>query len=154
MPLPPPSPLTRVEDLGEGVWSPDGIKILGTPIGSLEFVHSFIERRLEDEGRLWKAVTWVPDLQSAWQILLQCAGPRCHHLLRTLPPSQSTEYASRHDDGMWQATGALLGGLTGTEEDQLTARHLASLPVRLEASGSGVQHGWRPQRSGRHGPTQ
>ena len=74
-----------VEDLGEDVWSPDGIKILGTAIVSPEFVHSFIERRLEDEGRLWEAVTWVPDLQSALQILLQCAGPRCHHLLRTLP---------------------------------------------------------------------
>ena len=97
--------LPGVEDLGEDVWSPDGIKFLGTPIGSLEFVHRFIERRLEDEGRLWEAVMWVPDFQSAWQILLQCAGPRCHHLLRTLPPSQSTEYASRHDDGMWQATG-------------------------------------------------
>ena len=41
-----------VEDLGQDVWSPDGIKFLGTPIGSPEFVHSFIERRLEDEGRL------------------------------------------------------------------------------------------------------
>ena len=30
------------------------------PIGSPEFVHSFIEKRLGDEGRLWKAVTWVP----------------------------------------------------------------------------------------------
>ena len=59
---------TRVEDLGEGVWSPDGIKILGTPIGSPEFVHSFMERRLEDEGRLWEVVTWVPDLQSVCQI--------------------------------------------------------------------------------------
>ena len=107
----------------------------GTSIGSPEFVHSFIEKRLEDEQRLWEAVTWVPDLQSAWQILLQCAGPRCHHLLRTLPPSQSTEYAQHHDDGMWQALGRLLVGLTGTEEEKLTARHLASLPMRLGGLG-------------------
>ena len=31
---------------------------------------------------------------------------------------------------MWQAV-VLLGGLTGTEKDQLTARHLASPPIRL-----------------------
>ena len=31
----------------------------------------------------------VPDLQCAWQLLVQCAGPRCHHFLRTVPPSQS-----------------------------------------------------------------
>ena len=113
--------LPGVEDLGEDVGSPDGIKFLGTAIGSLEFVHSFVERRLEDEGRLWEAVMWVPDLQSAWQILLHCAGPRCHHLLRTLLPSQST-----------------------------SGKHCQCVS---EASGSGVQHGWRPERSGRHGPT-
>ena len=39
-----------------------------------------------------------PDLQATWQILIQCAGPRCHHIFRTLPPSQSAEYAQRHDD--------------------------------------------------------
>ena len=28
----------------------------------------------------------IPDLQRAWQVLLQCSGPRCHHTLRTMPP--------------------------------------------------------------------
>ena len=120
-----------LEELGEEVWSPSGIKILGTPLGSPEFVRSVVERRLEDEGKLWQAVTWVPDLQCGWQILLQCAGPRCHHILRTLPPSESAEYAQRHDDGMWQAMQALMGGLTGTEEQKLTARQLTTLPMRM-----------------------
>ena len=31
--------------------------------------------------------------------------------------------------------GVLLGGLTGTEDDQLTARQLASLPTRLGGFG-------------------
>ena len=31
-----------VADLGEEVWNPAGIKILGTPIGSPEFVHSTV----------------------------------------------------------------------------------------------------------------
>ena len=31
--------------------------------------------------------------------------------------------------------GALLGGLTGTEDDKLTARQLASLPMRLGGLG-------------------
>ena len=54
-----------------------------------EFVHRYISK----EQHLWRAIAWVPDLQCAWQILLQCAGPRCHHCLRTLPPSQSDWYA-------------------------------------------------------------
>ena len=100
-----------VTDLGDEVWNSAGIKILGTPIGTSEFVRSITQQRLEDEGRLWKAIAWVPDLQCAWQILLQCAGPRCHHLLRTLPPSQATEYAQAHDDGMLQVMNVLMGGL-------------------------------------------
>ena len=86
-----------LEDLGEEVWSPRGVKILGTPIGSQEFVRSLGVERLQEEQRLWEAVSWVPDLQCAWQILLQCAGPRCHHFVRTLPPSESQFYAEGHD---------------------------------------------------------
>ena len=82
-----------------------------------------------------EAVTWVPDLQCGWQILLQCAGPRCHHILRTLPPSESAEYGQRHDDGMWQAMQALMGGLMGTEEQKLTARQLTTLPMRVGGLG-------------------
>ena len=36
---------------------------------------TFIERRLDDEQKLWDAIPSVPDLQCAWQVLLQCAGP-------------------------------------------------------------------------------
>ena len=39
-----------VVDLGEEVWNPAGIKILGTPIGSPEFVHRTVQQRLEDVG--------------------------------------------------------------------------------------------------------
>ena len=124
-----------VADLGDEVWNPAGIKILGTPIGTSEFVRSITQQRLEDEGRLWEAIAWVPDLQCAWQILLQCAGPRCHHLLRTLPPSQATEYAQAHDDGMLQVMNALMGGLTGTEQERTTAHQLATLPMRLGGLG-------------------
>ena len=47
------------------------------PVGSPEFVHSFSERRLEDDWSHLEPVTWVPDLQSGRQILLQCAAPNC-----------------------------------------------------------------------------
>ena len=34
----------------------------------------------------------------------QCAGPRCHHFFRTMPPSKSMEYAQGHDRGMLRST--------------------------------------------------
>ena len=46
-----------------------------------------------------------------WQVLLQCAGPRCHHLFRTLLPDQSNAYATRHDEGMREVMASLLHGL-------------------------------------------
>ena len=112
-----------LDDLGEDAWDPEGIKIPFTPIGSDDFVQRVLNRRLEDEAKLWTALTWV------------CAGPRCHHLLRTLPPSQSLEHATRHDEGMMQAMDNLLGGLTGGADEKKVAHHVASLPMRLGGLG-------------------
>ena len=122
-------------DLGEEVWSPAGVKVLGTPIGTAAFVQQHVEERLTDEKRLWDALGEVPDLQCAWQLLLQCAGPRANHWLRTLPLSQSALYAKGHDEGMWEAAQNILGGLPGSEEEIDTARDLATLPMRLGGLG-------------------
>ena len=44
------------------------------------FVQSFIDR-LEEQRHLWNATPSMPDLQSAWQLLLQPALPPrlAHH---------------------------------------------------------------------------
>ena len=129
--VPPP----RMEELGPDVWSGSGIKILGTPVGDDEFVRRLSEERISKEQHLWRAIAWVPDLQCAWQILLQCAGPRCHHYLRTLPPSQSEWYARHHDEGMMLAMEQLLGGLPGDEVQQAEAKVIATMPMRLGGLG-------------------
>ena len=64
-----------VIDFGPEVWSPSGAKILGTLVGSPKFVSNLIEERLDEERKLWQAISWVPDLQCAWQILIQYAAP-------------------------------------------------------------------------------
>ena len=92
------------------VWSPEGVKILGTPVGDAEFIQAAVNARWEEEDKLWRALSWVPDLQCAWQLSVQCAGPRCHHLLRTMPPSHVVGYAAGHDEGM-RAMASLLGEL-------------------------------------------
>ena len=53
-------------ELGDEVWSPDGIKILGTPLGSQAYVEAFVQNRLEEEDKLWAAIPDIPDLQCAW----------------------------------------------------------------------------------------
>ena len=114
------------------VWNPEGIKILGTPVGSRHFVRQKVTERVDEERRLWEAIPHVPDLQCEWQILLQCAGPRCHHMLRTLPPTQSREYAEEHDAGMHRTM-----EVRHASHDQTidAGGKLATLPMRLGRLG-------------------
>ena len=129
------APPPDVDDLGPDVWHGEGIKILGTPVGSDAFVQTHTDERLEEENRLWEAIGWVPDAQCAWQILLQCAGPRCHHFIRTLPPSQSAMYSAGHDVGMRRAMRTILGRLPGDVTQQEVAERIATLPMRLGGLG-------------------
>ena len=131
-------------DLGPEVWNAEGINIFGTPVGSDAFVQAASEDRLEEERRLWEANPWVPDVQCGWKILLQCVRPRCHHFLRTVPPSQSARYAQGHDTGMRHAMEAVLGGVSGRSEQKATAHEIMSLPMRLGGLGLRSTERMRP----------
>ena len=54
------------------MWSPAGVKVLGTPIGTDEFVASQVAERLEDERRLWDALFEAHDLQCARIFFFYC----------------------------------------------------------------------------------
>jgi hypothetical protein len=124
--------------LGTDVWcgsqppEANGLVALGTPIGSDAFVAAHAHARLVDHQRYLREITSLPDLQAAWLLLLFTAAPRSAHLLRMLPPSQSTPYAIRHDDHIWAAFAALLNEPDGLPPN---ARSLASLPIRLGGLG-------------------
>ena len=70
-----------VEELGPNVWRGDkppeerGLKVLGVPLGSPEFVKALGDARLQEEQGLTDALPELPDLQSAWLLLLCCASP-------------------------------------------------------------------------------
>ena len=65
--------------------------------------------KVQKERQLWEAVLWVPDLQCAWQVLLQCGSPMCRHILRTLQPGLSEWCAQGHDAGMMDVMEPPLG---------------------------------------------
>ena len=67
----------ELEDLGEEVWSPRDVKILGTPIGSQEFVQSLGVERLQEEQRLWEVVSWVPHRRSCCSVQGPAATTLC-----------------------------------------------------------------------------
>ena len=58
----PGAPPPGMEELGPGVWSLSGIKMLGTPVADAEFVRRLSEERIGKEEQLWMATVSVPDL--------------------------------------------------------------------------------------------
>ena len=87
------------------------------------------------------------------RVLLQCAGPRCHHLLRTLPPSQSLEYAVRHHEGMvHQRLPRMANSITDRLEGVAAARgcltELREVADRLDRQGFVGRPGWGELKGG------
>ena len=56
------------DDVGDEMWSPEGIKILGTPRSPSGRGTQVVGR--DEEHKLWEAISWVPDMQCGWQILV------------------------------------------------------------------------------------
>ena len=77
-----------------------------------------------------------PKKQCCWQLLVQCAGPRCNHFVRTVPPSFSALHAEGHDREMQVTMATLLEGIPGDASQQRVASQLATLPMRMGGLGS------------------
>ena len=89
---PPPE---LIADIGEDVWTanlPDdqsGVVILGTPLGTPEFVRQHASKRMETEDKMLAELPKFSCPQAAWALLLWSAVPRCNHTIREVPPSLS-----------------------------------------------------------------
>ena len=132
----------RVDDIGrEGAWSPEGVIILGSPVGTASFVAAQADLRLQDEVAFMKEIALLPDPQSAWQLFCKCAVPRGNYWLRTLPPSLSEQYAARRDEVLWK-TAVQIFGMEAVAPEQLErGKRIAQLPARL--GGLGVRSSLR-----------
>ena len=87
---PPPE---GVREMGSTVWRSDlpvesrGIKVVGTPIGTVEYIQAFGEAKICEEAKLLNCLPELPSLQVAWLLLYFCCVPRVNHLLRTVAPA-------------------------------------------------------------------
>ena len=119
-----------------------GMRILGTPLGSPEFVERQLQELREEHELLLHSLQALPELQSGWLLLSMCASTRANYYLRTLPPSQVQAFAQAHDIAMCRVLFQLLDDPGGTEEQLHHARRLAQLPLRLGGLGlAGAVHG-------------
>lgn len=127
----------RISDLGgeEGAWSPAGLIILGSPVGTPGFIRDHAEDRIRIEKALLKEIAVLPDPQCAWQLLTRCAVPRGNYLLRTLPPTQCEQYARDRDAALWETALAILQADALPSHLLRSGKAIAELPMRMGGLG-------------------
>ena len=103
-----------------------GLVALGVPCGHPAYVATQLQATRAKQDLLLQGIRSLPDLQSAWLLLLFCASPRCCHLLRSLPPVASLAFAEAHD----AAVAACLADLLGAGPLPDHALRLAQLPFQ------------------------
>ena len=85
-----------------------GLMVLGTPLGSAAYVQAALQSKREAHDALLDKIPGVPDMQSAWLLLLLCGATRANYWLRVLPPQTTLEFARRHDAAVVRCLADLL----------------------------------------------
>ena len=104
-----------------------GIKVLGCPLGHEDFVTTQLEAIGRKHQKLLQAIPTVPDVQSAWLLLLHSASTWANFYLRVIRPEFSLQFARGHDARLWQCLSRILG-LPENFCGEIT-RHAATLPI-------------------------
>ena len=94
-----------------------GIKILGAPFGSLEYVERFGTKLTTERTKLLNYILKLSSLQVAWLLLYYCAVPRLNHILRTTPPNMTRALAESHDAAILSTFLNIFGVPTSTSWD-------------------------------------
>ena len=106
-----------------------GIRVLGAHVGHRDFIRRHLEKVLEQHQVLLNGIPRVPDVQSAWLILLHCASARANYQLRVMRPEVVLEFAAAHDENLWRGLCAILD--VATTACTRNARDTSSLPLSL-----------------------
>ena len=79
-----------------------GFKVLFVPLGHPDFVRKFLEGKIAEHRTFLERIPEIPDTQSAWLLLSFCAASRANFFLRAVNPIHAEQFASSHDEGVWQ----------------------------------------------------
>ena len=118
---------------GDGPTNTQGIKVLGTPLGHEDFVRDHLRRTTEDHMSLLDKIPSLPDVQSAWALLLHCASARANNMLRAIGPELTVQFSADHNAGLWSCLCNILR-IAPDQCDEL-AKDVASLPLCMGGLG-------------------
>ena len=86
---------------GQGCLAEQGVKILGAPLGHQDYVRQFLSKVSEKHQILFQRIPRLSDVQSAWLLLVHCAGTRANYTLRCIDPESAEAFASKDDQDMF-----------------------------------------------------
>ena len=112
--------------------APAGIKVLGTSIGSDQFVADKMSERIAKERESFGTLSRLFQISSVRGSFYCRANPRANHTMHTMPPSVSRIYCEAHDEGIWNTAKALMGIQDASDPEH---QQLASLPMRMGGLG-------------------
>ena len=140
----------RIEDPEAQIWFGDlqapvglrGIRVFGTPLGTAEFVQAQPQATVESHELLLSRTPLVPDLQSAFLLLLFSASLRATYYLRVCNPLFAASFARQHHSQVWQWFFNLTGQLPhqATWELGSLLLHLGGLGTRSASRTAHAAH--------------
>ena len=130
----------RAENPDARVWRGDlqmepsqrGIVIMGTPVGTPEFVLQQLEQKVVEHETFLQRIPELMDLHCAWLLLLFCGVARANFFLRTVSPALSHSFAARHDEQIWRCS-PILWALA-----QIAVCHSAKITALLQLAVGGL----------------
>ena len=88
---------------------------------------------VDEHNVLLERIPSLPDVQSAWALLLHCANARANYVLRVIRPELARHFAQAHDAGLWRCLCAILR--VGEDQCDALAKDAASLPLCMGGLG-------------------
>ena len=101
--------------------SEQGMMVLGSPLGHPSFIQQFLQKKALEHRTL---LDRVPQLPSAWSLLLHCASAKANCLLRVVEPNAVAEFAHLHDQRIWNCLCQVFHADPSQNEEVILSLHL------------------------------
>ena len=141
--------ITSASDPDARVWkgpglltSEHGVRVLGTPLGHIDFVAAQLTEKLAEHEALLARIPLVKDLQSAWALLLHCAGGRANYLLRVVRPELVREFAEGHNTGLFNCLCRIMNIVPGQIHELV--KDIITIPLSIGGMGFRSAHRTSP----------
>ena len=108
-----------------------GIRVLGSPVGSVEYSKEFVESKISDLEELLENLHVLEDPHSEFSVLRNCFSlPKFSYITRTIPPGPHLQSYQRFNQAVRHTTEGIIG--TSLSDSQWKQ---ASLPVSMGGLG-------------------